>query len=94
MINFGDCLVRTEGAIGLAAVLKEGLPILKVSSHLWPRSLSVNSQVTFVCSIPSFQELNLSFGEITEAAAVMVAQAVVDKPHLEKVDLNGTDASV
>lgn len=30
-INFGDCLVRCEGAIALAAVLREGLPILKVS---------------------------------------------------------------
>ncbi|KAG7226509.1 hypothetical protein INR49_003830 [Caranx melampygus] len=63
VINFGDCLVRSEGAIALAAVLREGLPILK--------------------------ELNLSFGEITEAAALVVARAVMDKPHMEKVDLNG-----
>uniref|UniRef100_A0A3Q1HX53 Ran-GTPase activating protein 1 C-terminal domain-containing protein n=1 Tax=Anabas testudineus TaxID=64144 RepID=A0A3Q1HX53_ANATE len=34
VINFGDCLVRSEGAIALAAVLTEGLPILKVCSHL------------------------------------------------------------
>uniref|UniRef100_A0A3Q1HX72 Ran-GTPase activating protein 1 C-terminal domain-containing protein n=1 Tax=Anabas testudineus TaxID=64144 RepID=A0A3Q1HX72_ANATE len=67
VINFGDCLVRSEGAIALAAVLTEGLPILK--------------------------ELNLSFGEITEAAALVVAQAVVDKPHMEKVDLNGRHAA-
>lgn len=33
VINFGDCLVRSEGAIALAAVLREGLPILKVRSH-------------------------------------------------------------
>lgn len=36
------------------------------------------------------QELNLSFGEITEAAALVVAQAAMDKPTMEKVDLNGT----
>lgn len=36
------------------------------------------------------QELNLSFGEITEGAALIVAQAVMDKPHMEKVNLNGT----
>lgn len=36
-----------------------------------------------------FQELNLSFGEITEAAALVVAQAVADKADLEKLDLNG-----
>uniref|UniRef100_A0A4W5KV58 Ran GTPase activating protein 1b n=1 Tax=Hucho hucho TaxID=62062 RepID=A0A4W5KV58_9TELE len=63
VINFGDCLVRSEGAIALSAVLREGLPTLK--------------------------ELNLSFGEITEAAALVLAQAVQDKPHLEKLDLNG-----
>ena len=35
------------------------------------------------------QELNLSFGEITEAAALVVAQAVKDKAHMVKLDLNG-----
>lgn len=46
---------------------------------------SVNS-----CHVSRLQELNLSFGEITEAAALVVAQTVMDKPHMEKVDLNGT----
>jgi len=41
------------------------------------------------CGTP-LQEINLSFGEITEAAALVVAQAVTDKPHMEKMDLNGT----
>lgn len=36
------------------------------------------------------QELNLSFGEITEEAALAVAHAVKDKGQLEKLDLNGT----
>lgn len=31
MINFGDCLVRPEGAKAIAASVSEGLPILKVS---------------------------------------------------------------
>lgn len=35
------------------------------------------------------QELNLSFGEITEEAALAVAHAVKDKDQLEKLDLNG-----
>lgn len=30
VINFGDCLVRSEGAGAIAETLKEGLPILKV----------------------------------------------------------------
>lgn len=33
VVNFGDCLVRSEGAIALAAVVREGLPVLKVSSR-------------------------------------------------------------
>ena len=41
--------------------------------------------------VPCVQEINLSFGEITEAAALVVAQAVRDKPDMEKVDLNGTN---
>lgn len=40
------------------------------------------------------QELNLSFGEITEAAALVVAQAVKDKPHMVKLDLNGAYSSL
>ncbi|XP_057682896.1 ran GTPase-activating protein 1b [Corythoichthys intestinalis] len=39
--------------------------------------------------LPILKELNLSFGEITDAAALVVAQALKDKPLLEKVDLNG-----
>lgn len=33
----------------------------------------------------------MSFGEITEAAALVVAQAVADKADMEKLDLNGMD---
>lgn len=51
---------------------------------------SVNRLITALFYVPCLQELNLSFGEITEAAALVVAQAVMDKPHMEKVDLNGT----
>lgn len=32
VVNFGDCLVRSEGAIALAGVLREGLPIIQVRS--------------------------------------------------------------
>lgn len=46
--------------------------------------------ITVLCHVCCLQELNLSFGEITQEAALVVAQAVTDKPHMEKVDLNGT----
>lgn len=41
------------------------------------------------CCLASFQDLNLSFGEITTEAALVVAQAVMDKPHMQRLDLNG-----
>lgn len=40
--------------------------------------------------LPLCQELNLSFGEITGEAALLVAQSVEGKATLEKLDLNGT----
>lgn len=47
-----------------------------------------------LCLILIFcQELNLSFGEITEEAALTVARAIKDKKQLEKLDLNGTLAA-
>lgn len=39
------------------------------------------------------QELNLSFGELSEAAALVVARCVKDKCYLEKLDLNGMTLS-
>ena len=33
VINFGDCLVRSEGAMAIADTLVEGLPILKVGER-------------------------------------------------------------
>lgn len=90
MVNFGDCLVRSEGAIALAAVLREGLPIVKVSSPLTLRPWRKHPRSHRSAATPSFQDVNLSFGEITMEAALVVAQAVRDKPHMERLDLNGT----
>lgn len=39
----------------------------------------------------SHQELNLSFGEITEEAALEVARSVQHKDQLKRLDLNGTN---
>lgn len=46
--------------------------------------------LTALCATSCPQELNLSFGEITEDAALMVARALEQKTQLEKLDLNGT----
>lgn len=53
MVNFGDCLVRSEGAIALAAVLKEGLPIITVSSPLKLRPLVENAG-SLTAALPRF----------------------------------------
>lgn len=96
VINFGDCLVRPSGAVAIAESISEGLPILKVTfrensaliivdhSALW-NFIFLSFLILIVC-----QELNLSFGEITEEAALAVANAMKDKSQLEKLDLNGT----
>lgn len=53
MVNFGDCLVRSEGAIALAAVLREGLPIVTVSSPLELRPL-VEDARSLTTALPRF----------------------------------------
>lgn len=36
MINFGDCLVRSKGAVAIADAIRGGLPKLKVLSDPLP----------------------------------------------------------
>lgn len=102
--------MRSEGAIAIAAALREGLPILKVRQKCVNINIMCNiSQCVFnvhktsmrVCYVNLFvhlcdyvaQELNLSFGELSEAAALVVARCVKDKCYLEKLDLNGMTLS-
>lgn len=75
--------------MALAAVLREGLPTLRVG-FLAGLCVAAGSTPLSCAALSPLQEVNLSFGEITEAAAMAVAQAVADKPSMEKVDLNGT----
>lgn len=63
VVQFGDCLVRTEGAKALAAALDAG--------H------------------ESLEELALSHNEIRVEGALAVLNAVVRKPGLRKLDLDG-----
>lgn len=41
VINFGDCLVRSEGAMAIADALVDGLPILKVDEGNLPDSFTM-----------------------------------------------------
>uniref|UniRef100_A0A8C7CVR8 Ran GTPase activating protein 1b n=1 Tax=Oncorhynchus kisutch TaxID=8019 RepID=A0A8C7CVR8_ONCKI len=81
--------LENEGATALALAFQvqtNGHKLCSLEVHM-----CVCGWITHSCLIvhSCFQELNLSFGEITEAAALVLAQAVQDKPHMEKLDLNG-----
>lgn len=89
--------MRPSGAVAIAESISEGLPILKVTleeKYINNYALLLIVDNTAVCNLLLVcifcQELNLSFGEITEEAALAVAHAIKDKSQLEKLDLNGT----
>lgn len=63
VINFGDCLVRSDGARAIAEAIKEGHKLL--------------------------EEVNLSYCEVDQGAAMVVAEALTNKEQLKKIDLNG-----
>lgn len=95
--------MRPSGAVAIAESISEGLPILKVILEekyinyyalLYVDKITVcNFLLVCIVCIFFYQELNLSFGEITEKAALAVADAIKDKSQLEKLDLNGTHFS-
>lgn len=92
--------MRPSGAVAIAESISEGLPILKVTLeendiNNYALLLIVDNVAVchffLICIVCIFcQELNLSFGEITEEAALAVARSIKDKSQLEKLDLNGT----
>lgn len=89
--------MRPSGAVAIAESISEGLPVLKVTleeKYIDNYALLIIVDKVAVCNLLLVcifcQELNLSFGEITEEAALAVAHAIKDKSQLEKLDLNGT----
>lgn len=63
--------------------------LIRASNYLTRHFFHVNILFLLFYLFVFLQELNLSFCEITEEAALIVAQAVKDKEQLEKLDLNG-----
>lgn len=79
-INFGDCLLRAEGAKVIAAAVQDHLPNLEVLKSL---------QYLQTIRIHRYQELDLSFNEVNGEAALIIGTALANKTMLKKVELNG-----
>ncbi|XP_064179890.1 ran GTPase-activating protein 1b [Anguilla rostrata] len=91
VINLNDNTFTEKGAIAMAKALKHlrSIQVLNFGDCLVRSEGAVAIAESLREGLPILKELNLSFGEVAEEAALAVARAVQDKPHLEKLDLNG-----
>lgn len=91
VLNFNDNTFTKKGTLAMAQALKHlrNIQVINFGDCLVRSEGAIALSAVLREGLPILKELNLSFGEITEAAALVVAQAVMDKPHMEKVDLNG-----
>ncbi|XP_023251317.1 ran GTPase-activating protein 1-like isoform X2 [Seriola lalandi dorsalis] len=91
VLNFNDNTFTKKGTLAMAQALKHlrNVQVINFGDCLVRSEGAIALAAVLREGLPILKELNLSFGEITEAAALVVAQAVMDKPHMEKVDLNG-----
>ncbi|XP_031699549.1 ran GTPase-activating protein 1b isoform X1 [Anarrhichthys ocellatus] len=91
VLNFNDNTFTKRGTLAMAQALRHlrNVQVINFGDCLVRSEGAIALAAVLTEGLPILKELNLSFGEITEAAALVVAQAVVDKPDMEKVDLNG-----
>ncbi|KAJ8345717.1 hypothetical protein SKAU_G00299100 [Synaphobranchus kaupii] len=91
VINLNDNTFTKRGAIAMAQSLKHlrNVQVINFGDCLVRSEGAVAIAEALKEGLPILKELNLSFGEITEEAALVVAQAVQSKSHLKKLDLNG-----
>ncbi|XP_061701940.1 ran GTPase-activating protein 1a isoform X2 [Syngnathoides biaculeatus] len=90
-LNLNDNTFTEKGAIAMAKALKDlqSIQVINFGDCL-VRPLGATAIAQTVSEgLPILKELNLSFGEISEEAALAVAHAVKNKKQLEKLDLNG-----
>ncbi|XP_077057163.1 ran GTPase-activating protein 1b [Siphateles boraxobius] len=91
VLNLNDNTFTKRGSIAMA----EGIRHLRCLKVINFGDCLVRSEGAIAIAgalregLPFLRELNLSFGEICEAAALVVAKAVQGKADLEKLDLNG-----
>lgn len=91
ILNLNDNTFTEKGATAMAQALKHlrSIQVINFGDCLVRPAGATAIAKTVSEGLPILKELNLSFGEITEEAALAVAQAVKDKDQLEKLDLNG-----
>uniref|UniRef100_G3NLZ6 Ran GTPase activating protein 1b n=1 Tax=Gasterosteus aculeatus aculeatus TaxID=481459 RepID=G3NLZ6_GASAC len=91
VLNFNDNTFTKRGTLAMAQALRHlrNVQVINFGDCLVRSEGAIALAAVLREGLPILKELNLSFGEITEAAALVVAQAVMDKSDMEKVDLNG-----
>ncbi|XP_058260919.1 ran GTPase-activating protein 1a [Hemibagrus wyckioides] len=91
VLNLNDNTFTKKGAIAMAQALKHlrSVQVINFGDCLVRSEGALAIAETLKDGLPILKELNLSFGEITEEAALAVANAVKHKDQLEKLDLNG-----
>ncbi|KPP73440.1 ran GTPase-activating protein 1-like [Scleropages formosus] len=91
VLNLNDNTFTKKGAIAMAEALKKlrNVQVINFGDCLVRSEGAMAIADALMEGLPILRELNLSFGEITQEAALVIAQAVRDKAQLEKLDLNG-----
>ncbi|KAM8824062.1 ran GTPase-activating protein 1-like [Synchiropus picturatus] len=91
ILNLNDNTFTEKGAIAMAQALRHlsSVQVINFGDCLVRPAGAMAIAEAVSEGLPILKELNLSFGEITEEAALAVAKAVKNKEQLEKLDLNG-----
>uniref|UniRef100_A0AAR2LBU7 Ran GTPase-activating protein 1 n=1 Tax=Pygocentrus nattereri TaxID=42514 RepID=A0AAR2LBU7_PYGNA len=91
VLNLNDNTFTKRGAVAMAQALRHlrNVQVINFGDCLVRSEGAIAIAAALREGLPILKELNLSFGEISEAAALVVATAVRDKADLQKLDLNG-----
>ncbi|XP_067225396.1 ran GTPase-activating protein 1b [Chanodichthys erythropterus] len=91
VLNLNDNTFTKRGSIAMAEAIRhlQCLKVINFGDSLVRSEGAIAIAGALREGLPLLRELNLSFGEICEAAALVVAKAVQGKADLEKLDLNG-----
>ncbi|XP_051530772.1 ran GTPase-activating protein 1b isoform X2 [Myxocyprinus asiaticus] len=91
ILNLNDNTFTKRGSIAMAEAIKhlQYLKVINFGDCLVRSEGAIAIAGALKEGLPLLRELNLSFGEICEVAALVVAKAVQGKAGLEKLDLNG-----
>uniref|UniRef100_A0AAY5EML5 Ran GTPase-activating protein 1 n=1 Tax=Electrophorus electricus TaxID=8005 RepID=A0AAY5EML5_ELEEL len=93
VLNLNDNTFTKRGAVAMAQALRDlrNVQVINFGDCLVRSEGAIAIAAALREGLPVLRELNLSFGEISEAAALVVAKAVRDKVELVKLDLNGNE---